>query len=92
MLDVKQLRLPKDLNIPVLVGIGDKNELFDIDKVKEFYNAVPDNKKEFLVMENTTHARISVESWEKIVVWLNKTLVSEQKSNQKPYFTTTHVL
>ena len=34
MLDVKKLRLPKDLNIPVLVGVGDKDELFEIDKVK----------------------------------------------------------
>jgi len=72
MLDVKQLRLPKNLNIPVLVGIGDKDELFDIDKVKEFYNAVPGNKKEFLVMKNTTHAKIPIESWEEIVSWLNK--------------------
>ena len=72
MLDVKQLRLPKNLNIPVLVGVGDKDELFDIDKVKEFYDAVPGNKKEFLVMKNTTHARIPVESWEEIVNWLNK--------------------
>ena len=72
MLDVKQLRLSKNLNIPVLVAVGDKDELFDIDKVKEFYDAVPGNKKEFLVMKNTTHARIPLESWEEIVSWLNK--------------------
>jgi acylglycerol lipase len=75
MLNVKELRLPKELNIPVLVGIGDKDELFDIDKVKELYNLVPGNKKEFLVMKNTTHAIIPVESWEQIVVWLNKTFI-----------------
>jgi acylglycerol lipase len=73
MLDVKKLRLPKDLNIPVLVGAGDEDELFDIDKVKEFYDLIPGNKKEFLVMKNTTHARIPVESWEQVVAWLNKT-------------------
>ncbi len=73
MLDVKQLRLPKTLNIPVLVGIGDKDELFEIDKVKDFYNLVPGNKKEFLIMKNTTHAKIPVESWEQVVVWLDKT-------------------
>jgi alpha-beta hydrolase superfamily lysophospholipase len=72
MLDVKQLRLPANLNIPVLVGVGDKDELFDIDKVKEFYNAVPGNNKEFLVMKNTTHAKIPIESWKEIVSWLNK--------------------
>ena len=47
MLDVKQLRLPKGLNIPVLVGVGDKDELFDVEKVKEFYDLVPASKKEF---------------------------------------------
>lgn len=72
MLDVKKLRLLENLNIPVLVGVGDKDELFDIDKVKEFYEAVPGNKKEFLVLKNATHARIPVESWEEIVSWLNK--------------------
>jgi len=54
MLDVKQLRLPKDLNIPVLVGVGDKDELFTIDKVKELYDLVPGNKKEFLIMKDST--------------------------------------
>lgn len=76
MLDVKKLRLPPNLNIPVLVGVGDKDELFEIDKVKEFYNLVPGDKKEFFIMKNATHARIPLESWEEIVVWLNKTFVS----------------
>jgi alpha-beta hydrolase superfamily lysophospholipase len=73
MLDVKKLRLPKDLNVPVLVGVGDKDELFAIDKVKEFYDLVPGNKKEFLVMKNATHAKISRENWEQVVAWLDKT-------------------
>ena len=73
MLDVKKLRLPKDLNIPVLVGVGDKDELFEIDKVKDFYNLIPGTKKEFFIMKNATHAKIPVESWQEIVAWLNKT-------------------
>ena len=73
MLDVKTLRLPASLNIPVLVGVGDKDELFAIDKVKDFYNLVPGNKKEFFVMQNATHAKIPVEGWQEVVAWLNKT-------------------
>ena len=73
MLDVKKLRLPNDLNIPVLVGVGDKDELFEIDKVKEFYDLIPSTKKEFFIMKNATHAKIPVESWQEIVTWLNKT-------------------
>jgi acylglycerol lipase len=49
--------------------------LFEIDKVKDFYNLVPGNKKQFFVMKNATHAKIPVESWEEIVQWLDKTFV-----------------
>ncbi|MGH7238296.1 MAG: alpha/beta hydrolase, partial [Candidatus Saccharimonadales bacterium] len=73
MIDVKKLRLPKNLNVPVLVGVGDKDELFAIDKVKDFYNLIPGDKKEFFIMKNATHAKIPVQSWEQIVAWLNKT-------------------
>ena len=72
MMDVKQLRLPKDLNIPVLVAVGDQDELFEVDKVRDFYDSIPGSKKDFLVMKNTTHAKIPYESWEQVVDWLNK--------------------
>jgi len=77
MLDVKKLRLPTNFNIPILVGVGDKDELFEVEKVKEFYDLIPSTKKEFFVMQNGTHAKIPVESWEEIVVWLDKTFVHE---------------
>lgn len=77
MLDVKTLILPKQLNIPVLVGTGDKDELFEVEKVKELYDLVPGDKKEFVVLKNTYHARFPVESWERVVVWLDKTYVPQ---------------
>ncbi|MCB0599774.1 MAG: alpha/beta fold hydrolase [Saprospiraceae bacterium] len=73
MLDVKKLRLPSDLNIPVLVGVGDRDELFSEEKVKEFYDLIPGDQKEMIVMKNTTHAQIPRESWEQVVEWLDKT-------------------
>jgi alpha-beta hydrolase superfamily lysophospholipase len=73
MVDVKKLRLPPTLNIPVLVGVGDHDELFAVDKVKDFYNVIPGNKKQFFIMKNATHAKIPVESWEEIVAWLDRT-------------------
>lgn len=75
MLDVKKLRLQPDLNIPVLVGVGDQDELFEIDKVKEFYNLIPSNKKQFFIMKKATHAKIPQECWEEIVSWIDKTFV-----------------
>lgn len=73
MMDVKKLRVRKDLDAPILVGVGDKDELFAIDKVQDFYNLIPGNKKEMIIMKNATHAKIPVECWEEIVAWLDKT-------------------
>ncbi len=72
MLDVKELKLPKTMNIPILVGVGDKDELFDVDKVKVFYDDMPGSKKEFLILKDAYHAKFPVDSWEKLVEWLNK--------------------
>ena len=72
MLDVKQLRLPENLDASVLVGVGDQDELFDVDKVREFYDQIPGNNKEFLVWKGAKHAEIGREHWEQIVEWLNK--------------------
>jgi acylglycerol lipase len=73
MLDVKKLRLDNKADIPVLVGAGDSDELFEVDKVRELYDLIPGDKKEFLVMKNTTHTKIPVESWEEVVKWLDRT-------------------
>ncbi|MEJ8819482.1 alpha/beta hydrolase [Lacibacter sp. H407] len=73
MLDTKKLRLPINITIPVLVGIGDEDELFSVEKVRELYNVIPGDKKEFLVMKSATHAKIPRESWMHVVDWLDRT-------------------
>ncbi len=73
MLDVKELKLPADMNVPVLVGVGDSDELFDVEKVREFYDLIPGDQKEFMVMPNTTHAVIPRESWMMVVDWMDRT-------------------
>ena len=75
MLDVKQLRLPETLYAPVLVGVGDQDELFAVEKVREFYDQIPGNNKEFLVWKGATHAEIGREHWEQIVEWLKKVII-----------------
>jgi len=72
MLDVKQLHIPENMHAPVLVGIGDQDELFDVDKVKELYDLIPGNNKEFLVWKGAKHAEIGREHWEQIVQWLDR--------------------
>jgi acylglycerol lipase len=72
MLDVKTLRVQNKLNVPILVGAGENDELFEVAKVKELYDLIPGDKKEFLVMNKAVHAKIPVECWEEIVSWLDK--------------------
>ncbi|HPF51724.1 MAG TPA: alpha/beta fold hydrolase [Draconibacterium sp.] len=77
MLDVNQLHIPESLKAPVLVGVGDQDEMFDVEKVREFYDQVPGNNKEFLVWKGATHADISRDHWEQIVEWLDRKFPAE---------------
>lgn len=72
MLDEKQLYLPESLNAPVLVAVGDQDEMFEVEKVREFFDQVPQSNKDFLVWEGATHAEISRAHWEQIVDWLDR--------------------
>jgi len=83
MLDVKQLHLPARMNAPVLVAVGDQDEMFEVDKVREFYDQVPQTDKEFLVWEGATHAEISRDHWEQIADWLDKKFSLENTEGLK---------
>jgi acylglycerol lipase len=75
MLDVKQLHIPENMNAPVLVGIGDQDEMFDVEKARELYDLIPGSNKEFLVWKGATHAEIGREHWEQIVDWLDRSFL-----------------
>ncbi len=72
MLDVNQLHIPETMKAPVLVGVGDQDELFAVDKVREFYDLIPGTNKEFLVWKGAKHAEIGRTHWEQIVEWLDR--------------------
>ncbi len=72
MLEVKDLALPETLNVPVLVGVGDKDELFETDKVKLLYDEVPGDRKEFLIFNDTYHAKFPDESWNEVAAWIQR--------------------
>jgi acylglycerol lipase len=83
MLDVKQLHLPATMNVPVLVAVGDQDEMFEVEKVREFYDQVPQTNKEFLVWKGATHADIKREHWEGIVDWLDRNFQAENTKRLK---------
>ncbi len=77
MIPVKDLKIQKDMHIPIMVGIGDKDELFTVEKARELYELIPGNQKEFVVLKDMYHAKIPVESWQECVKWLDKTYMKQ---------------
>jgi acylglycerol lipase len=82
MLDVKKLHLPATMAVPVLVAVGDQDEMFTVEKVREFFDQVPQADKEFLVWKGAMHAKISRDHWEQIVDWLNRKFPVESAGKQ----------
>lgn len=69
-----ELQLPTTLNIPVLVAVGDEDELFTIESVREVYDDVPGDQKDFLVLQGARHARFPAESWQQLADWVDKSI------------------
>ncbi len=72
MLDVKELAFQKTLPMPALVGIGDQDELFTIEAVRELYDGIPGKNKEFWVMQGGSHAKFPLSTRDHLVKWLDR--------------------
>ena len=68
--DAKTSTFPEDLNIPTLVGIGDQDELFEVDSARAMYNEIPSKKKSFIVIEGAKHAEFPEGCWKDLIEWL----------------------
>ena len=71
--NAKNVIVPDHIEIPVLVGVGDKDELFTVDSVKDLFDEVPTSDKEFIVIRGARHA-VFPEGYEgtQIISWLRK--------------------
>ena len=70
--NAKKFKIPGKLNMPVILGIGDQDEIFTVESAKDLYNELPSDDKEFIVMEGATHADIPPESFKPVISWLDK--------------------
>jgi acylglycerol lipase len=59
-------------DIPVLVGVGDQDELFPVDSAKELMDSIGSPRKEFIVIPGGRHAVFPEGSWGPLIAWLNK--------------------
>jgi acylglycerol lipase len=66
------LKFNAKLQIPLLVGVGDHDELFTVESAKEFCNGLDCDDREFLVVPGAHHATFPKDSWGPLVAWLER--------------------
>ncbi|MFW9950891.1 MAG: hypothetical protein ACFFKA_12300, partial [Candidatus Thorarchaeota archaeon] len=69
--DVNEIELSKKINLPIIHGIGDNDELFTIESAQELFNQISSDDKVFFVMKGVKHAvGFKEESFEDLINWM----------------------
>ncbi|MFX1368938.1 MAG: alpha/beta hydrolase [Promethearchaeota archaeon] len=63
---------PEKLDFPVAVVIGENDEIFSIDAARAFFDEVPSENKDFLVIPGAKHAYTHDHSSAQLIDWLKK--------------------
>jgi alpha-beta hydrolase superfamily lysophospholipase len=72
LIDSPNLEFKQRLHAPLLVGIGDQDELFTTEAAKEFCDGLDCDDKEFFVARGAHHATWPRDSWAPLFSWLGK--------------------
>ncbi len=72
MLDFEGMRFPQSLKFPVLVSVGENDELFSVESVRGLFDMVPTENKEFSVIADAKHSVFPEGSWNGILDWLKQ--------------------
>ena len=70
VIDSPNLTPAGGLEIPVLVGVGDQDELFSVESCRGFFDRFNGKRKEFLVVPGGHHASFPPGSWGPVAAWL----------------------
>ncbi|MFW9817227.1 MAG: alpha/beta hydrolase [Candidatus Thorarchaeota archaeon] len=69
---MKKYQFPERLDFPVLVGIGEADEIFSVETARAFFDEVPSEDKEFQVVPNAKHAETHALCSAQVIDWLRK--------------------
>ncbi|UCE11313.1 MAG: alpha/beta fold hydrolase [Candidatus Thorarchaeota archaeon] len=67
---LRDFEFQEELNIPVFVGIGESDELFDVEACRNLYDEIPASTKEFHVVQGAKHAEFPQGSWSRLIEWV----------------------
>ena len=70
LIDSPNLKFDRKLRIPLLVGVGEQDELFSAEAAKGFCDGIDCDDKEFFVIPGARHAFFPQGSWGPLVSWL----------------------
>jgi alpha-beta hydrolase superfamily lysophospholipase len=70
LIDSPNLKFDSKLQVPLLVGVGEQDELFSAEAAKEFCDGVDCDDKEFIVIPGARHAVFPKGCWGPLVSWL----------------------
>ncbi len=79
VIDSPNLVISGGLDVPLLVGVGDQDELFSEDSARELFDGIESPSKEFIVIPGGRHAAFPDGSWVPLVAWLGKNYPPERK-------------
>ena len=65
-------QFPEQFKFPVLVGIGEHDEIFSVETARAFFDEVPSENKEFQVIPEAKHAETHALCSPKVIDWLKK--------------------
>ena len=71
-LDSPNLRLRGKLRVPLLVGVGDQDELFSVEAARAFFDSIDADDKTFLAIPGAKHAVFPPGSWAPLIAWALK--------------------
>lgn len=72
VIDSPNLRFDGKLRIPLLLGLGDNDELFATESAKEFLAEIECDDKELFVVPGARHAVFPKDGWGPLVAWLRE--------------------
>jgi acylglycerol lipase len=72
LIDSPNLKLDEKLRVPLLVAVGDRDELFAVESTREFCDEIDCEDKEFFTIAGATHTMFPKEGWGPLLTWLGK--------------------
>ena len=71
--NLNKVNFPGHLDIPVLLGIGENDELFTVESARSLFDEIPSGNKKFIILSGAKHAEFPPDSWKELIEWLNST-------------------